>query len=113
MVLKRKKGKLVYVCLKCGYEEPVSSLKLSTRQAGDSELLVISSEDKRKNASKTTLVSCPKCGYTPVLYIEMQTRSPDEPPTRFYKCPKCGYTRRESRVSLFSHLHSMYVVRNT
>ncbi len=96
MMTKRIDGRLYYVCLKCGYKEPVKSMKLSSEQPGDSELVVLSSDDKRKNASMTDLVSCPRCGHTPVLYIEMQTRSADEPPTRFYKCPKCGYSRRES-----------------
>ena len=97
MVPKRTPKGIVYVCRKCGYTEmpKEKALVLAKNMHGDTTMLTLTEEDKRKNASFTTLVSCPRCGHTPVQYIEMQTRSADEPPTRFYRCPKCGYKWRE------------------
>jgi len=96
---KRKNGKVVLVCPKCGYEESGSSggykVKSKIKHTPKEKTIVIEGESLETLPRLKDVVYCPKCGHNEVYYWMMQTRAADEPPTRFYKCVKCGYVWRE------------------
>ena len=43
-----------------------------------------------ENASKTTGVTCDKCGHRQAYFYQVQTRSADEASTTFYRCVSCS-----------------------
>ncbi len=98
MVPKKKSGKVVLACPRCGYEKPLKEevivMKVPKR-ASSEEVVVIESEEEDKVLPITTDVVCPKCGNREAYYWSVQTRSADEPMTQFFRCTKCGYTWRE------------------
>ncbi len=99
---KRKDGKTILVCPKCGYtldpdEKTGASYKISSKikHSPKEKTIVIDSEAPETLPKLKDVVYCPKCGHNEVYYWIMQTRAADEPPTRFYRCVKCGHVWRE------------------
>ncbi len=99
MVPKRKNGKTVLVCPKCGYVKEVSSrsgvISKKVHHKETEKMYILSHEDNYRSLPKVKGIKCPKCGYDEAYYMIIQTRSADEPPTRIYRCARCGYTWRE------------------
>lgn len=96
MVPDRKRG--VFVCRKCGYEEPINSedakayrVTKKVEHKPDEGVVVVEKDIRTLPIAK---VKCPKCGNGEAYWWELQTRAGDEPSTIFYKCTKCGYTWR-------------------
>jgi len=99
MIPRRKEGRVILVCPKCGYtkENSVRTRILSKKiiHKETERTFVIDTEDMFKGVPKTRGVKCPKCGNDEAYYVILQTRRADEPPTRIYKCTKCGHVWRE------------------
>lgn len=106
MVPRKKNGKTILVCSKCGYIIDPSASKSSNRISGyklttkiehseKDKIIVIDEAKQPKVLPITHDVTCPKCGHHEAYYWLVQTRRADEPPTRFFKCTKCGYVWRE------------------
>lgn len=100
MVPRRKGGKTVLMCPRCGYrkESGITKTAIITKKVKHKEtekMYVISSEDRFRSLPRVKGVRCAKCGHDEAYYMILQTRSADEPPTRIYKCARCGYTWRE------------------
>lgn len=100
MEYKIKENKIIWTCPVCGYvEEGIlddprkleQGIKIEAKENIGTGVI----EEKYTFGALTELVSCPKCGHSPVEYTSLQTRAADEPPVRLYRCPKCGYTWRE------------------
>ncbi len=97
MIAEKRKGKLVYVCRKCGHTSrvKVKSTKISeVLKAKEEKIPVVRKDEAFKQYPKTKII-CPKCGNNEAYWYMQQTRSGDEPPTHFYCCTKCGYKWRE------------------
>jgi DNA-directed RNA polymerase subunit M len=98
MIAARKKGKLKYVCRKCGYSSPekkVVSTSISEKVEDNKEKILVISEKEGLEEFPKTKAICPECENNEAYWFMQQTRSADEPPTRFYRCTKCGHTWRE------------------
>lgn len=97
MIAEKRKGKLVYVCRKCGYILHQSAKSTSITEEikpKEERIPVFKKDDAFKQYPKTKII-CPKCGNNEAYWFMQQTRGGDEPPTRFYRCTKCGYIWRE------------------
>ncbi|NJE25231.1 transcription factor S [Thermococcus sp. MV5] len=95
MLPDKKKG--VFVCRKCGYEEPLdpeaaSKYKITQKIKHEREDIPVIEQDVA--TLPKAKVTCPKCGNNEAYWWELQTRAGDEPSTIFYRCTKCGYTWR-------------------
>lgn len=95
MLPDKKRG--VFVCRKCGYEEPLdpeaaSKYKITQKIKHEREDIPVIEQDVA-TLPKVKII-CPKCGNDEAYWWELQTRAGDEPSTIFYRCTKCGYTWR-------------------
>ncbi len=95
MLPDKKRG--VFVCRKCGYEEPLdpeaaSKYKITQKIKHEREDIPVIEQDVA--TLPKVKVICPKCGNDEAYWWELQTRAGDEPSTIFYRCTKCGYTWR-------------------
>ncbi|AMM53869.1 MULTISPECIES: transcription factor S [Thermococcaceae] len=96
MIPDKKRG--VFVCRKCGYEEPINPEDAKAyrrteevKHKPDEGVIVV---EQDFSTLPTAKVTCPKCGYHEAWWWELQTRAGDEPSTIFYKCKRCGYVWR-------------------
>jgi len=94
MTVKRKGGRAILVCEKCGYEERLEAkeVKFKRKEVAAEEVPVIEEDTV---ILPTTKRVCPRCGNTEVYYELRQTRAADEPPTQIFRCKRCGYIWRE------------------
>ena len=95
MLPDKKRG--VFVCRKCGYEEPLdpeaaSKYKITQKIKHEREDIPVIEQDVA-TLPKVKII-CPKCDNDEAYWWELQTRAGDEPSTIFYRCTKCGYTWR-------------------
>lgn len=95
MFPKKTKGKTVFVCKKCGYEEEIKD-KVTVKEEvkDDNEIFVVNEDEELKSYPKVKAI-CPRCKNDEAYFQLIQTRAGDEAPTKFYKCTKCGYVWRE------------------
>jgi len=98
MIAERSRGKLRYVCRKCGYVlrgKKIVSTSISEKlETGEEKVPVLTEKDAFEQFPKTKII-CPECENNEAYWFMQQTRSGDEPPTRFYCCTKCGHKWRE------------------
>jgi len=93
---KKKNGKTILVCSKCGYSEenkPDKGYRVKGKIYHHPSQKIYVAEE-RVLLPRTKII-CPKCGNNEAYYWMQQTRSGDEPMTRFFRCTKCNYTWRE------------------
>ncbi len=98
MIAEKKKGKLRYVCRKCGHVQrakKILSTSISEEMKSEETIIPVITEKEAFEQYPKTKIICPKCGNNEAYWFMQQTRSGDEPPTRFYCCTKCGYKWRE------------------
>lgn len=95
---KGKKGILVLVCPKCGFEKKVGEgleRAVVVRGSRKEGVAVIGRKEQDLRTLPTVRVECPKCGNMLAYVWQVQTRGADESMTQFFRCTKCGYTFRE------------------
>ncbi|RLF80411.1 transcription factor S, partial [Thermococci archaeon] len=85
MLPDKKRG--VFVCRKCGYEEPLdpeaaSKYKITQKIKHEREDIPVIEQDVA--TLPKVKVICPKCGNDEAYWWELQTRAGDEPSTIFY-----------------------------
>ena len=88
-----EKGKVKFVCRKCGQASRNKDLKIIDSASKKSKIFFI--DDKAKNDEETIRQKCPKCGKMKAIFWIIQTRAADEPPTKFFKCVACEHTWRD------------------
>ena len=91
--IKDDKGKIKFVCRKCGTSSRDKELKIKSVNSKKERLFFI--DEKENNILPITKEKCPKCNHTKAYYGLIQTRAADESPTKFYKCVKCSHTWRD------------------
>ena len=101
MMPKKVKGKVVLICVSCGFEKTVESAKIAElyeisekiHHSPKEEIAVI---EENLETAPTEHIVCPKCGYDEAYVIEIPTISEDmDAEAIYYKCKKCRYSWRE------------------
>lgn len=87
------KGKVKFVCRKCGWTGKSNKLKIVNSNPKKEKLFFV--KEKDDNDMPTIKEKCPECGHNKAYYFLIQTRAADEPATKFFKCVECGHKWRE------------------
>ena len=101
MMPKKKGGKAILVCGKCGAVISANikpkdfKIGMSSNKREEEIIVVEKKQDSKMVTYPKTAQQCPKCENDEAFWWMQQTRAADEAPTRFYKCTKCGHTWRE------------------
>lgn len=90
---KDDKGKIKFICRKCGASSRNKELKIVGIKKKKEKLFFI--DKKAEQVLPTTFQKCPKCNGRKAFFWIIQTRAADEAPTKFFKCVKCDYTWRD------------------
>ncbi|MGB9674851.1 MAG: transcription factor S [Nanopusillaceae archaeon] len=93
--IKKKNNENILFCKKCGYEEEVKEVLVSTKKLSSKEVIMETIKEETAPLPTTTDVKCPVCGHNEAYWWTVQTRSADEPTTQFFRCVKCNHTWRE------------------
>ena len=97
---KKRGGKVVLACPKCGYEKKTARVVAAVFQPvvehpPQEPIAVIGKEEQKLRTLPTVKIECPKCGHNLAYAWQVQTRGSDESSTQFFRCTKCNYTFRE------------------
>jgi len=99
MISEKKKGKLAYVCRKCGYSPRTSKVETTTiseKVSTKKDVVIVMEEGKDLEQYPIDKdVKCPECGKKGAHWFMRQTRAADEAPTIFYCCVHCKNKWRE------------------
>ena len=94
-VLQLEDERKLYICPKCGVEEPMESEKIIPRNNKEEDkIIVIGKKERKLSVLPQTKVPCPKCDNSTAFWWMVQTRGIDESATQFFRCTKCGHTWR-------------------
>ena len=95
-VLQLEAERKLYICPKCGAEEPMESEKIIPRNSKEEDkIIVIGKKERNLSVLPQTKVPCPKCDNSTAFWWMVQTRGIDESATQFFRCTKCGHTSRD------------------